>query len=305
MAMIRSEVAGWFASFGRYSSASRAHDTAFFLEAYDGGSMPLDRIKNRRRVNVPFVTMAIGGGIQPDVLAGVFNRPSDGMTARFLYVYPNLATPERSNGVHYSDAAAELTPVFRKLRSLDWDRDHRGRPIPRQITASSQALNIAYDQKDIAYAQNVQGIVGLMPEWLGKNSGRVLRVALVLELLRWAKQGGPEPTEISPEMAHRAKLYLEYCTDMLRRCQGETARSPAQRDASRLAQHILENKLDTVNARQLYQSPGWHALRRNDHRGAVFSELVSAGWLQLAVHGSIGRPAGSYEVNPKVHQRLR
>jgi hypothetical protein len=82
--LTRDELAGWLGQLDKYGG--KGSDRALYLEAYGGRPYVIDRVKDGGTVRVPFLSVGILGGIQPDrfhslVLAG----DDDGLTARFLY----------------------------------------------------------------------------------------------------------------------------------------------------------------------------------------------------------------------------
>ncbi|MFC3053226.1 DUF3987 domain-containing protein [Kordiimonas pumila] len=75
--MVRDELAGWFASFDRYSG-SKGGDRALWLEAYGGRPYTLDRVKNGGTpFHIPSLAIAVIGGIQPDRLQSCLLKGDD------------------------------------------------------------------------------------------------------------------------------------------------------------------------------------------------------------------------------------
>ena len=93
---VRDELAGWFTSMDRYS-ASKGGDRALWLEAYGGRPYTLDRVKNGGEpFYIPSLAISVLGGIQPDRLQScLLKGDDDGLSARFLYIYPNPAPRQR------------------------------------------------------------------------------------------------------------------------------------------------------------------------------------------------------------------
>ena len=88
----RDELAGWFEGMGRYSGGSGA-DRAFWLETYNGDAFRYDR-KGSGEIDVPHAAAAILGGIQPDrVNSLAINGQRDGLSARFLWIFPDAVAP--------------------------------------------------------------------------------------------------------------------------------------------------------------------------------------------------------------------
>ncbi len=70
-------------------------------------------------------SLAIIGSIQPDKLIEIFDAPDDGLTARFLYIYPEPIPPQPHQTITGADKRSEkLRSAFTRLRSPNWDHDH-------------------------------------------------------------------------------------------------------------------------------------------------------------------------------------
>jgi putative DNA primase/helicase len=304
LALVRSELAAWFGLFDKYGGDGG--DRGFYLEAWDGNRHMVDRVKfNGRPLQIPYMSLAIIGSIQPDRLAEVFNAADDGLTARFLYLYPEPIPPERRPTVGAKDRIKALADAFGKLRSIDWDHDLDGNPVPLILRLDDDAADVLHAVRTEVYRADQEQSGGMMMSWRGKNPGRLLRLALTFELLEWAKTGGLQPDRISGNMTKRAAAYLAYCTNMMQRVLGELVLSEAQRDAGQLARAILVRTphLVSINERDVYKSwPGFHSLRKTEHRKEVFAELERAGWIRRSggPGSQVGRPALDWLVNPKL-----
>jgi hypothetical protein len=100
MLLVTDELAGWFANMSRYSGGS---DNQFWLTAWDGRPHTVERM-GRPSVKLPRLLIGICGGIQPDLLGKVFDGPADGMSSRFLYVWPgDVAYRPLSDALHHVD----------------------------------------------------------------------------------------------------------------------------------------------------------------------------------------------------------
>lgn len=300
LVLVRSELAGWLGQFDRYSGAGS--DRAFYLECWDGGSHTVDRVKlNGVPVRVPYASLSIVGTLQPDRLREIFSGPDDGLAARFLYFWPDPIPPGRPTGVGAEGRSAKLLAAFRRLRALDWDRDHNGEPVPKVLRLDVEALDVL-DKIRVEVAEANRADTGIIAGWRGKNQGRLLRLGLVFELLEWSWHGGSEPNLVSGESIRRAADYLDYANAMMLRAVGELAHTLAQRDAAKIARLILAERPSMLNERVLYQREGFSDLRDKDRRTAAFGELVAGGWLRQPSRGSAGRPRSDWEVNPRLFE---
>jgi hypothetical protein len=86
IAVHRDELSGWLGSMQKYNSpggSGSSADRAAWLQAYDGGSYEVDRIR-RGELRIKNFSASVIGGIQPDRLAELKGIASDGLIQRFL-----------------------------------------------------------------------------------------------------------------------------------------------------------------------------------------------------------------------------
>jgi hypothetical protein len=303
LVLVRSELSGWLGQFDRYSGAGA--DRAFYLEAWDGGSHVIDRVKfNGAPLRVPYASLAIVGSLQPDHLSKVFRGIDDGLAARFLYVWPSPVAPKRPDRPNPKNHIKTLQDAFKQLRKLGWGRDDYGDQIPLIMRLDEAALEILHKvQMEVFTANQIRG-AGIMAGWRGKNPGRLLRIALGFEFLEWVVRGGAEPTTISGDMTARAADFLQYCTAMMRHALRDLLITDVQRDAAKLARFIESEAPQTINEREVYKREGFHSLRNDKaHRDKVFAALEEAGWIRRVSNGATGgRPRGDWTVSPKVRR---
>jgi Protein of unknown function (DUF3987) len=297
--LVRSELSGWLGQFDRYGGAGA--DRAFYLESWDGGSHVIDRVKFAGApLRVPYASLAIVGSLQPDHLRKVFAGINDGLAARFRYVWPSPIRPQRPDRSEAEDRIRILRDAFAKLRRLNWDRDDFGDPVPMILHLEESALKILDKIREEAFEANQMRGAGLMTGWRGKNPGRLLRLALVFELLQWAVVGDTETLSISADMTARAADFLDYSTNMMGHVFRDLLLTDTDRDAASLARLIKASCAPILNERKIYQKEGFHRLRVAQHRKGVFAKVVEAGWIRRADVPTGGRPRGDWEVNPKV-----
>jgi Protein of unknown function (DUF3987) len=305
LVLVRSELSGWLGQFDRYGGAGA--DRAFYLEAWDGGSHVIDRVKfGGAPLRVPYASLSIVGSLQPDHLRDVFGGIDDGLASRFLYMWPSPIPPRRPQRSGHNQWAAMLDEAFAQLRRLDWGRDHNGNLVPVVLGLDEKALEVLDKVRSEIFEANQADGSGIIAGWRGKNSGRLLRLALVFEFLQWALTGGAEPALISDEMMTRAADFIDYSTAMMEYALSGLSLSDAQRDAAKLARFIKANPAAygrppaIVNEREMYQTKGFRPLRKQDHRKRVFSILEGAAWLRRSVIATGGRQPENWNVNPKI-----
>jgi hypothetical protein len=228
----------------------------------------------------------------------------DGLAARFLYLWPERASPRRPTRQPPSGAKAKLA----LLHSLEETRDEAGRRVPLQFSEAA-ACAIQASREQVAEAEIAAS--GLFLSWLGKLPGMAVRLAAVLEHLYWCgdREGRSEPRLISERAAVAAIAFLDaYATPMARRCFGEAAMPQVDRDAIALARWIAAQKPlpDVVNARELRKSAVLSTKEPQRYDDAL-SELGEAGWgraVPTRAGGSAGRQRKDWAINPRLKKLL-
>ncbi len=299
---VRDELAGWFAAMDRYS-ASKGGDRALWLEAYGGRPYTLDRVKNGGEpFYIPSLAISVLGGIQPDRLQSrLLKGDDDGLSARFLYIYPNLAPRHRPK--HLADDRIIKNFTY-KLDALAPDMDENQTPCSRILPLST----IAADRFERWWQQLLTTAPenGRMSGWWGKAQGLCLRIALVLEYLEWAVSPDEmEPTELSVRTIENAINFIEdYAGPMAKRAHGVARANGYSAITLTLARHIQENGFTEISARDLQRGGPMRNLTAKEIKTACF-ELIGLNWLQAAPvqrGEGMGKNQGRFLVNPALHE---
>ncbi|WP_234731072.1 DUF3987 domain-containing protein [Acidocella facilis] len=299
----RDELAGWIASMDRYSGGAGG-DRPFWLQAYGGRAWAPDRIKDDNPIFVPHLLWAVLGTIQPDRVSTLMMAgDDDGLTARFLYCWPEPLPPRRP--ARHADNEAAFHRLAR-LRALAWD----DAPEPKVMPLTERAVD-ALQEWRLQVAEMEDSTAGLMLSWLGKLPGMALRLALILELLAWseAEGGTAEPEAISERSLVAAVTFLEgFALPMARRTFGAAALPEAERDARRLARWLVRQPTmpEIVNAKELRRMAQGPAIPDAERMEAALRELEAAQWVREAPSraGGKGRQRKDWAVNPGIRDAL-
>ncbi|MFG1350115.1 DUF3987 domain-containing protein [Xanthobacter autotrophicus] len=295
------ELAGLFASFGRYSGSGGA-DRTFWLQAYNGRSHIVDRVKVDDPIRIPHLAIGIVGGIQPDRAAELITGTDDGLVSRFLWCWPDPVPGFTVARERVDDSVAQR--VISRLARLGMDPQPAGRPdtpvlVPLEEAAIQRLEHIARDMK-----AREEGASRLMRGTLGKVRGNVVRLATILAYLWWAASSRDpfdEPTEIGEAaVATACEMMLSYFIPMAERVFGDAAVPAVESNAAALARYLQANSLKTFNASKLRYKIGGQ-LRQAAAMTAACEELEDLGYIKAAaVPGSRGkgRPAKDFMVCP-------
>jgi hypothetical protein len=297
----RDEASAWLANLSKYGDGDRA----FWLEGYGGRPYTVDRRKLAEPLRIEHLALSIAAGIQPDRYAALLMAgDDDGLAARFLVCWPEAVPPRRPR--HAADPAP-LARALQRLRALPFRADATGEPRPVTLPIEDAALDVFQRWREQHHTAAL-GASGLMASALGKAPGQALRLALVIELLRWAcgPDREPELGRVSADSLGAALDWFDsYFRPMLARVLGEATMPPADRGAAVLAQAIRERRATSINRREVRRSWSLPGLRDTSRLTAAIAVLEEARWLVKVGGrdgGSAGRERTDYAVDPRVHR---
>lgn len=292
----RDELSGWLASFDRYAPGGRQ----FWLEAYGGRPFVIDRKSHPVPLSIKFTGVSVAGGIQPDKMAELIAGSDDGLVARFLLAWP---APKPFQRPKRCGDTRRLEAIYRRLDGLPWARNDEGKDAPVVLTLTSEAADY-FDAWAIENDRDLDDTGSLFKNFCGKLKGVVLRIALVIELLHWADEGGDEPKEVSARTLLLAADFVEeYAKPMALRVYGDAAVPVCERDAAVIAKHIVNAKLRKFNARGMRRAAGYPGTKVPELQAAALDQLVQANWLKPAPSrdgDKAGRQSHDFIVNPGV-----
>lgn len=299
----RDELSGWIGGMNQYKSQGGS-DRAFWLESYNGNAFTVDRVKLglNGAIYVPSLFLSIVGGIQPEKLNLVMlNQADDGLTARFLYMWPEPIPPRKPRSEADNQQALEC---LRRLQRLAVVINENGQPVPNILRLHEDALPHFEAYRNYIF-QEEQASSGLYLSYSGKNGGRSLRLALVLEMLNWCSGHSEKLPEFVSEksMVSAIGLLKDYFDPMAKRA-FDTAALPLEvRHAVTISKCIKLKKLKIINARQILRSSLLGSIAKADDIHNALSELEKANWIISDPEGKDtgGRPKSDWIVNPKVH----
>lgn len=301
IACFRDELSGWLASMGQYKSNSGG-DRAFWLEAYNGKSFVVDRAKNGLdgSVTVPYLSISIVGGIQPEKLSrALLKDADDGMASRFLYFWPDSVPPKQPT---IRPNTIEAKVALRRLRELKMVHSSSGNNTPYILTLSPDALSALNEHRQDLYNEE-RNASGLYLSHIGKNAGRALRLALVIEMMNWAADGGAtQPDTVSEKSLLSAlSLLSDYFSPMASRAFDNAALPERLRDAATIGKYLQRSKIRKISTREI-QRARLGGLDNAQAIDAAVGELVEANWLRSCAENDDtgGRPRKEYMVNPEI-----
>jgi putative DNA primase/helicase len=284
---------------------------AFYLESWNGtGSFTFDRI-GRGTIRVESNTLAILGGIQPDLLTSYVREAvrggmgADGLLQRFqLAVWPDIARGWQ-NVDRWPDTGAknEAFCVFKYLDGLDPAEigadGSSGIPFLRFDSAAQDCFDqwrarleakLRDDSEHPAFEAHLSKYRKLVPA-----------LALLVHLAD--RQIGP----VTLAALDKALLWARYLEGHARRIYSAVLR-PDTAAARELAKRLLRGEVgERFTLREVYRR-GWAGLGAKEDAEAGTEILCDLGWIRpIAETGrTIGRPASpTFETNPKIRGATR
>lgn len=237
----RDELAGLVRGFNQYK-ARGGSDEAFWLSLFDGTSVYIERKTGEERsIAVDRPAVSIAGGVQPGVLADVFPRAQqeNGLLARILFAYPPDVEAKWNEESPPPGMEERFALVFDRLSNLPLEHWPEGGVKPRRLTLGSEA----HDMFAAFYEEHARETMSLDDGGSASYSkllGICGRLALVLELARWADSEDPGllPERVSNwAMEGAIKLARWFAREALR-VQVLLTEAGEQRDLGRIERRI-------------------------------------------------------------------
>jgi hypothetical protein len=250
-------------------------------------------------VVIPRIGLSVIGGTQPDKIKEITTGCNDGLSARFLYVWPASIPPKRPTE---KPDNLLLTRLFKRVLDLPVGS------MPHTIRFSDEAAALFEGYRQWLYAQEHQAN-GQFLAFLGKQAGTVARLALVLEVLKWATSSQQYPVNvIAPDTVQDAiRVSKQYLIPMGQRVFEDGSKPLEARHSEAMARWIMTHKPTLLNARDVYKKAKIEGVRDAKTAKAAIAEMVSANWLIEASQRegeTTGRKRSDYLVNPRLWQAV-
>jgi len=292
--LMKDELSHWFTRFGQTGGE------AFWLKAF-GARPEIVKRKGKRPIHIKRLAISVLGGTQPDTLTRIVcSKENKGFAARCLFVSPQPIKGFRIAKPVKMDVAKA---ILRRLWNLGLTD---GKPVA--VPVSRRAITRFEEwvgRKREAAAADEDGVWG---QWLGKQGGVALRLALVIEHLWWAADPKPGdcqgPQSISSAALTKAMEFIDsYSSPMAALTLKNAARPTEDQDALRLVKLIVASGEKQFNARLLGRGSHGPAGRLSQPAAmaAACEVLVAAKLIRHVgerADGKAGRRPSVYEVNP-------
>ena len=292
--MIRNEVSAWWGSMERYHSQKGGGDQPFWLEAYDGGSRTVDRIK-RGNKRIENLGVSLVGGIQPDKIREHAEVASDdGLIQRAIPVI--LANA----GKDIDEPMPPEAQLFDKLISTL-------NALPRQafgsLSFTPEAQEIRQERADyfVDLGQKFEDYNTKLSSHIGKYRGMFARLCLIFHCIE--NPSTATQSNIEESTARRVSRFMQEfmlphaVTFYMNVLDGGKELSRVRSVAGYIVSHKPTKPLtsrDVINATR-----SMRGLSKTEVDG-VFYVLEAVGWITRGIQ----KRADSmpWVVNPRVYE---
>jgi hypothetical protein len=308
----RDELGGWLNAMDAYKPKGKGGDVAHFLEMHRAGQLLVDRKSGRENViYVPRAAVSIAGSIQPETLRRALGREhfEDGLAARFLLTMPPRQPRRWSEREIGADVQKAVARVFSRLYGLGFDPAHNDcRPTVLPLSKKAKDTWVAFYD---AHAHEQADLEGDLAAAWSKLEAYCARLALVIELVKWAALPPPKGNTLAAQLAHglgpdavrsasvgAAVKLVGWFGHEARRVYAALGDSDEERELRQLAGWI-QGRGGSASARELQQfGPARYRGSSEDAEAAV-EQLVACGageWVPVNPGDKGGRPTRRFRL---------
>jgi hypothetical protein len=192
--LARDELNGWLASMDAYKSGRRGGgDVAHYLEMHRAGMLVIDRKSGPEPlVHVPRAALCVTGTTQPETFRRALGREhfENGLLPRFLVAMPPAGKRKWREDEMDPEVEAGFAAVVRRLYDLAFDWRKPGEPFVLDLDPEAKDLFVQFYDRHGEEQADLDG--DLAAAW-SKLEGYCARMALILEMVRFAADSVPRP----------------------------------------------------------------------------------------------------------------
>lgn len=285
--LARDELSGWFGSLNQYKGG-RGSDEAFWLSAFDGESVTVDRKgEGTRPTFIESALVSITGGIQPAILSRALSTEhrASGMAARFLMASPPRTPRKWSDKEVDVGTRWQVELLFSDLYAIGY-ADEEGKAHYVGMSEAAKSVWIDYFNRHHDEQCDLSG--DLAAAW-SKLLGYVPRLALLFHCVEQTTVGASITASISEQTMRAAIGLVDWFKYETRRLYSRLDDNDEQRELRALADWIDRRHDGEATPRQMTQ--GIRRLKNVDEAETECSRLVKAGlaeWAPVAPSGEKG-----------------
>lgn len=202
------ELAGWFKNFNRYNKGS---EMEFWLSQWSGKPINIDR-KTGEPVFIPLPFISVAGTIQKGILNELAkdSRTQNGFIDRILFVIPDNIQKEYWSETDLPPVVSEnWERIILNLLGLSVSNDDTLNPSPEVLKFTPEAKKVLFEWQKVNTDQSNEAESEALSGIFSKMDMYVLRLALILEMLRYACNESDKQA-VSIEAVQGAVKLVEY-----------------------------------------------------------------------------------------------
>lgn len=216
------EIIALFNSANRYSGKSTIIQD--LLSAYSGNPLKAVRKTDPLPLSIPTPCINIIGSIQTGLLGEIFKEEfiANGLLDRFLLIYPkNRIIPEWQLGIDTikrPDTMKQWTTIVKRILSLPLPRENNSSIIlPKELkfTEEAQKQFYAWNNHIIGRINSIENDSEVESRFM-KLNGNAARLALILQVMRWAVGESPLDNVDAISVTNAIRL-IDYYEESYRR----------------------------------------------------------------------------------------
>lgn len=192
IAILVDELIALFKTVGRYSGKSDLLEK--LLSAYSGQPLSSHRKTDAHSPYIKNPCINLIGSIQTTLVGEYIQGEylANGLVDRFMFAYPQNKKMNRwGEGINQVNhqAYAQWEAIIKKLQSLEFRTDSDGNVAPRILQMNDEAAN-RFKEWFNGIIDTINSIEddNLVDSRMCKQNDKVARVALIIQLLRWATE---------------------------------------------------------------------------------------------------------------------
>lgn len=298
---VHDELAGWIGSFDAYSGTSSAanRDRGYWLQAYNGGQMVIDRIARGVTI-IPNFSVSIIGGIQPAVLNAVAKEMgSDGLLQRFM-IFRVSNTGKEQDRVPDKHISDEYRNLISSIHAINSGFDGSVVLLSDEAHAVRERINNKI-QDLMDFDELALSLRGHFGKWTGLFA-RLLLVFHVCECV--GNKVFPTTVKVSKGTAERVEaLMMRFLRPNAIGFYDEISGSEYGDFIVKTCGWILMEPREKITKRDMMQNfKAWRSMPMSE-RDSVINTLIDCGWI-YPIDGAVSAKAKGWVVNPAVYGRF-
>jgi hypothetical protein len=220
---LRDELSGLIADMDKYTKGARGGTRSRLLSSYGGQDWKTSRTNTpKRNLHILHAYVGIFGGIQPAMLANVFDAgakgvdEASGFLQRFMLIRAERNEPSRWSEISFSSQSMSLLEsVTKTLWSWNIEYDEHNKPIDKVVSVSKEAKDIYIEwHNGIAREE----FISPNPDRLSKLKGQAQRLCLLLHCLDAALAETDGMEAVTEDTMLRALLLANWVKEHQAQC---------------------------------------------------------------------------------------